>query len=154
MGFETQADKEIIAGALETTDTAVFADRPLSHLSAGERQRVFIARALAQQTPILLLDEPTNFLDFRHQVEILDLLKKMQLENDKTIVAITHDINLAAQYCDRALLLSGDTTYHTGPTQEVFTADRIEKIFAVKTFQGRIGNESFFLPIGKFAKDA
>jgi iron complex transport system ATP-binding protein len=97
MGFESEADREIVAEALEATDTAGFALRPLGSLSAGERQRVFIARAMAQNTPILLLDEPTNFLDLKHQVGIYDLLKAAQLQIGKTIVAVTHDINLAAQ---------------------------------------------------------
>jgi iron complex transport system ATP-binding protein len=87
------------------TGTAEFVTRPLASLSGGERQRVFIARALAQDTPILLMDEPTSFLDLKHQVGIYDLLKTVQSEKSRTIVAITQDINLAAQYCDQALLL-------------------------------------------------
>ncbi len=154
LGFETQKDKEIVADALEITDTAGFADRPLSQLSAGERQRVFIARAIAQETPILLLDEPTSFLDLKHQVEIFDLLKKMQLEKSKTIVAITHDINLAGQYCDRALLLAADASYQTGRIEEVFSAEKIEKTFGVTTFNAPMGKGNFFMPLGKLAKDA
>ncbi|MCJ7778080.1 MAG: ABC transporter ATP-binding protein, partial [Sedimentisphaerales bacterium] len=77
-GFESKADKKFVAEALEMTDTAQFASRPLAQLSGGERQQVFIARALAQNTPILLLDEPTSFLDLKHQVGIYDLLKRMQ----------------------------------------------------------------------------
>ncbi len=119
LAFETDADREAIAEAFEMTDTARFADRPLGHLSGGERQRIFIARALAQQTPILLLDEPTNFLDMKHQVGIYDLLKKMQIEKQKTIVSVTHDINLAAQYSDMILLLSADGSYNFGPTREI-----------------------------------
>jgi iron complex transport system ATP-binding protein len=170
MGFETKVDREIVSEALRATETAQLASRPLRSLSSGERQRVFIARALAQDTTILLLDEPTSFLDLRHQVAIYDLLKMTQLEKSKTIVAVTHDLNLAAQYCDDALLLAGpammsghpnpqDQTlgcsgYSFGKPADVFSPEKIEKIFGVKVFSGSIGRERFLIPLGKFAKDA
>ena len=138
---------------MEATDTVQFASRALGRLSGGERQRVFIARALAQDTAILLLDEPTSFLDLKHQVGIYDLLKKMQLEKSKTIVAVTHGINLAAQYADVALLLGGDCSYNIGKAKDVFSLQQIERVFGVKTFMGKVGEEKFFLPLGKFAKD-
>jgi len=156
-GFESKADKKITSEALEMTDTAQFAGRTLAELSAGERQRVFIARALAQNTHILLLDEPTSFLDFKHQVGIYDLLKKMQRQKGKTIVLVTHDINLAAQYCDETLLLAGpqaDCSYHIGKSRDVFSKHKIQEIFNVETFAGRVGREKFFLPLGRLAKDA
>jgi iron complex transport system ATP-binding protein len=153
MGFESEADREIVAEALEATDTAGFALRPLGSLSAGERQRVFIARAMAQNTPILLLDEPTNFLDLKHQVGIYDLLKAAQLQIGKTIVAVTHDINLAAQYCDATLLLGADSDYQYGSAKDVFSTEQITKVFGVKVFTGKVGKEKFFIPLGKFAKD-
>jgi iron complex transport system ATP-binding protein len=152
-GFENKADKKIVNGALEMTDTIRFAARPLAHLSGGERQRVFIARALAQNTAILLLDEPTSFLDLKHQVGIYDLLKAAQLEKGKTIVAVTHDINLAAQYCDEALLIGADNSYHIGKAEDIFSPERVEEVFGVRAFAGKVGQEKFFLPLGKFAKD-
>jgi len=157
IGFESKNDRQIVNDALEATDTAQFALRPLAQLSGGERQRVFIARALAQDTDILLLDEPTSFLDLKYQVDIYDLLKTVQLEKDKTIVAVTHDINLAAQYCDKILLLGGsraENSYLFGNTQDVFCEEQIEKAFGVNTFVGKVGQEKFFLPLGKFAKDS
>ncbi len=154
LGFETKIDRQIDQNALKATGTEQFASRELSQISGGERQRVFIARALAQDTPVLLLDEPTSFLDLQHQVRIYDLLKKMQVEKNKTIVAITHDINLAAQYCDDVLLLGSDTNYHKGPAAEVFSRQNLEKVFDVTGFSGRVGKENFFLPLGKFAKDS
>jgi len=147
--FESDIDKHAIDDALEMTDTARFAGRTLNRLSAGERQRVFIARALAQQTPILLLDEPTNFLDMKHQVGIYDLLKKMQLEKQKTIIVVTHDINLAAQYSDTIMLLAAGGDYQFGPTKEVLSAQRIENVFGVKILSAQIGQNSFFFPIGE-----
>jgi len=149
--FESESDREIISQALEMTETGRFESRPIRQLSGGERQRVFIARALAQQSPILLLDEPTSFLDFKHQVGIYDLLKEVQRQTNKTIIAVTHDINLAIQYCDKALLIS-DKTFYLGDINEVFSRERIEDVFGVKTFEGAIGNERYFLPLGKLSK--
>ncbi|UCF00086.1 MAG: ABC transporter ATP-binding protein [Planctomycetota bacterium] len=151
-GFETLTDKKHVADALEMTDTAQFASRTLASLSGGERQRAFIARAIAQNTPILLLDEPTSFLDLKHQVGIYDLLKRMQREYGKTIVAVTHDINLTIQYADVTLLLGADDSYQHGKATDIFSSQQIEKTFGVKTFQGEVGKQRFFLPLGKFAK--
>jgi len=174
-GFDGKIDKEAVNEALEATDTAQFAMRPMKNLSGGERQRVFIARALAQNTTIMLLDEPTSFLDLKHQVHIYDLLKAAQLEKGRTIVAITHDINLAAQYCDQILLLTGSPqdafrrkppmqgpengtqnrpTYLIGEAKDIFSPAQIEEVFGVKVFAGKIGKENFFIPLGKFAKDS
>lgn len=153
-GFESQVDKKFISEALEMTDTARFGSRALAELSGGERQRVFIARALAQNTPILLLDEPTSFLDLKHQVGIYDLLKAMQLEKGKTIVTVTHDINLAVQYADVTLLLASDSGYQYGYTQDVFTTEQIERVFGVSVFTGMVGRGKFFVPLGEFAKDS
>ena len=153
-GFEDKTDKQMVKEALKATDTAQFVLRALGSLSGGERHRVFIARALAANSPVLLLDEPTSFLDLKHQVGIYDLLKTAQLENGKTIVAVTHDINLAAQYCDEILLLGADGNYHIGETKDVLSPEQIEKVFGVRTFVGRLGQEKFFIPLGKFAKDS
>jgi iron complex transport system ATP-binding protein len=170
LGFESEIDREHVAKALRITDTAEFASRPLASLSGGERQRVFIARALAQDTPILLMDEPTSFLDLRHQVGVYDLLKRIQLERPRTVVAITQDINLALQYCDRALLLrplsyrrdppettpaqTEDPQCRIGPTSEVLTREHVEDAFGVNVFSGRIGKARFFMPLGSMAMDS
>lgn len=153
-GFEGSDDKKIIAEAMAATDTQRFASRPVAQLSGGERQRVFIARALAQDTPILLLDEPTSFLDMTHQVGIFDLLKKMQLDGEKTILAVTHDINLAMQYCDEILLLAPDGSYSHGPVEEVLDTELIEKVFGVNISTAKTDAGRFFLPRGKLARSS
>ncbi len=153
LGFESKKDTDIVVETLKSTNTFELADRSLSQISGGERQRVFIARALAQDTPIILLDEPTSFLDLGHQVAIYDLLKKMQSERHKTIISVTHDINLAAQYCDQVLLLSSDRRSLMGRPENILSAANLEKIFAVDGFTGRLGKQNFFLPLGKLAKD-
>lgn len=153
LGFETPADREIAANALKATDIADLAGRQLAQISGGERQRVFIARALAQKTPILLLDEPTSFLDLRHQVKIYDLLKKMQIEEKKTVIAITHDINLASQYCDNVLLLAQDARYYQGTPNDVFSTETIGKVYGIGGFSGPVRTQKFFLPLGQYARD-
>ncbi len=153
-GFEDKTDKQKVNEALKATDTARFTSRPLGSLSGGERQRVFIARAFAADSPILLLDEPTSFLDLKNQVGIYDLLKTAQLDKGKTIVAVTHDINLAAQYCDEILLLGSDGNFHIGATKDVLSPEQIEKVFGIRTFVGSLGREKFFIPLGKHAKDS
>lgn len=152
-GFESAEDIRIANEAMQATDTAQFASRMIMNLSGGERQRVYIARALAQNSPVLLLDEPTSFLDFKHQVGIYDLLKTAQLEKGKTIIAVTHDINLAAQYCDKILLLGPGGFCRYGGTKDVFSPELIKLVFEADVFAGEIGQERFFIPLGKLAKD-
>ncbi len=154
MGFPAKNDISRIEDALEITDTARLADRPMAALSGGERQRAYIARALAQDTDILLLDEPTSFLDPKHQVAIYDLLKTAQNSRQKTVVAVTHDVNLAIQYSDKALLLGGPDVHEYGPTSEVLTASRMEDIFGCRMHMGKVGSVNFFMPLGKHAAEA
>jgi iron complex transport system ATP-binding protein len=153
LGFETETDREIVNEALKATDTIQFTTRALAELSGGERQRVFIARAIAQNTNLLLLDEPTSHLDFKHQVGIYDLLKKIQIEKGKTIISVTHDINLAAQYADNILVIGPEYQYSIGEPRKVLSVKQIEQTFGVKVFSEKIGQETFFLPLGNFAKD-
>jgi iron complex transport system ATP-binding protein len=102
----------------------------------------------------VLLDEPTSFLDMKHQVKIYDLLKTAQKRKGRTIAAVTHDINLAAQYCDSALLLACGGKYFFGEIEDVFSVERIKKVFDVPVFSGTVGHEKFFLPLGRLAKDS
>jgi iron complex transport system ATP-binding protein len=160
-GFESSHDRSILSDVLASTDTTHLADRALWSLSGGERQRVFIARALAQRTDLLLLDEPTSFLDLKHQIATYDLLKVAQMHQQRTIVAITHDINLAAQYCNRILLLGNATeescesnksrkkNYFMGPPDEVLTEERITRVFGIAIASGVIGNVRLFVPLSR-----
>jgi iron complex transport system ATP-binding protein len=159
LGFESKADRELVMQALELTETVEFAARSLDSLSAGERQRVFIARGLAQNTPILLLDEPTSFLDLKHQVKIYDLLKSVQLEKSTTIVAITHDLNLVTQYCEETLLLyplgsrpAESPSCRIGKTSDILTPEEIERAFDVRVFSAIVGDERFLIPLASRAK--
>jgi len=134
--FEGKRDHEIVSRVMAQTDTQGFADRSLDQLSGGERQRVLIARALAQEPRVMLLDEPTAFLDIRHQVEIMNILKLLNKEEGLTVLAVTHDINLASLYCDRIILLNGGTIHAEGPPAEVMTADNIEAVYGLPVVSG------------------
>lgn len=147
LGFESADDRNIADEAMALTETIQFADRRLEQLSGGERQRVFIARALAQDTPILLLDEPTSFLDMRHQIGIYDLLKKLRTEKGKTIVTISHDVNLASRYSDRILFLCADQGYFIGDTKDVFTKEILTQTFGITGKFTAIDGKNMFVPI-------
>ena len=146
LGLESDYDRTIIKESLEITDTLQFASRPLSQLSGGEKQRVLIAKALAQTTDILLLDEPTSFLDMKHQVEIYRLLKKMQVEKGKTILIVTHDLNLAARYCDFMLLLGKDGKSAFGKTDDLMNENIIKEFFEIDTVTVSDGKIKLIIP--------
>lgn len=151
--FETRQDGQIVEQAMERTDTLQFAERPLNALSGGERQRVFIARALAQQTPILLLDEPTNHLDLKHQLAIFDLLKQLQRDEKKTIIVVSHDINLTQHYADVFLLLAADGRTLCKRDAAGLDAATVESFFGVRGETGRIAGREVFVPTGLSPKD-
>jgi iron complex transport system ATP-binding protein len=126
---ETAADAEIARNAMLATDTWTLAGRRLGELSGGERQRVVVARALAQQTPILLLDEPTAHLDIGHQAAILRLVRSAVQGEGKAVLAVVHDLTLAAQMCDRLVLMNDGVIAASGRPEEVLTPDRIRDVY-------------------------
>jgi iron complex transport system ATP-binding protein len=128
---ESRADFEIAERAMDYTDTLRLADRRVDELSGGELQRVIIARALAQEPEAMLLDEPTSHLDLKHQVEIFDLIKRLNAESGMTFVVVLHDLNLAGEYCDRLLLLKEGQTFRMGRPKEVITAEAIKETYGV-----------------------
>jgi iron complex transport system ATP-binding protein len=125
-------DHEAITRALALTDMTGFAHRPLDSLSGGERQRAWIALTLAQDTPVLLLDEPTTFLDIGHQLEVLELVAQLNRERAMTIVLVLHDLNQAARYADRMIVLNGGAIMADGAPAEVLTHDLLASVFGVR----------------------
>jgi iron complex transport system ATP-binding protein len=115
--------------AMEKTSTQHLAQRRIGELSGGEIQCVVIARVLAQETEAILLDEPTANLDIGRQIEILDLIKGLCRRDGLTVVAALHDLNLAAQYCDRLVLISNGRIYAEGTPGEVINADNIGQVY-------------------------
>jgi iron complex transport system ATP-binding protein len=127
-GGASAADREAVERAMARTDVLGFADRSIGAVSGGERQRVVLARALAQDTPLLLLDEPTASLDVNHQVRTLELVADLVAEG-KTVVAAIHDLNLAAHYCDELVLLAAGAVLAEGPPDAVLTEEHLEGAF-------------------------
>jgi len=130
--YEGGKDMAIAWQAMEATHTQSLAGRRVSELSGGERQRLIIARVLTQQPRVILLDEPTAHLDIKHQVEILNLVKSLCLEQSLTIIAALHDLNLAAQYCDRIVMLNGGELYAEGTPHDVLTAQNIKAVYGAE----------------------
>lgn len=128
-GWESAEDLRIAQWAMQVMAVEHMANRTFQALSGGERHRVMIARALAQQSRILLLDEPTAFLDLKHQIEIYAILKKLNHEQGVTVVVVSHDLNLASQHCDRLLLLHEGRPYRTGTPDEVITAEHLRFVY-------------------------
>ena len=130
MGLSTpgQRDSEIIEAALTRMDLKGMQGRSLSTLSGGERQRVMMARALAQEPEILVLDEPTNHLDIRHQLELLQMIRDLDL----TIVTSLHDLNLAGEICDRVLMLKNGRPQGFGPPDQILQDQLVSQTFEVK----------------------
>jgi len=125
-------DIEAVEQALETTATAAFRDRTLRTLSGGERQKVYIAAALAQGAPLILLDEPAAFLDYHHQADIMRLLKKINTGRDATVLAVNHDLNSAARWSDRLIAIKNGAVAFDGPPAALFTPEKLEALFETR----------------------
>ena len=132
LSFEREEDFRIGREALETTDAFELRERFLDELSGGERQLVIIARALAQASPVMLFDEPTTFLDVRHQVQILDIISRLNREQGRTVVVVSHDLNLASLYCERLVLLERGKIVCDGTPDEVLHSPVLEQTYGVE----------------------
>lgn len=127
--FEGQKDFAIARRAMELTETTEFRRRGMGELSGGERQRVLIARAVTQEPEVLLLDEPTTYLDIKHQVALFQLMKTLHEQGNLTVIVVTQDINLAAQYCHRILLIKNGQYFSMGTPSEVVTPEIIRQVY-------------------------
>lgn len=125
-------DFEIVKEAMMMTNTWKFKDSFFNELSGGERQRVIVARAIAQQSSIILLDEPTSHLDIHHQLEIMELIHMLKEERNITVVAVLHDINMAARFSDRMILLSQGQVLMQGSPREVVKEENLSKVYSME----------------------
>lgn len=125
-------DERIVDWALEKTGMADFANRKINALSGGERQRAWIAMSIAQKPEILLLDEPTTYLDISHQLEIMELVARLNREENITILMVLHDINHAVRYFDELIVLQDHRIYRQGDPWSILSSDVLEKVFRVQ----------------------
>jgi iron complex transport system ATP-binding protein len=128
----SKKDEEVVEAAMTMTDTTALRDRPLDQLSGGQRQRAWIAMTLAQDTDLMLLDEPTTYLDLAHQVEVLELVCRLNRERSRTVAMVLHDLNLAARYSDLVVVMHAGRIVTQGPPAEVFTAQMLSEVFGLE----------------------
>lgn len=146
-GRDHGEDERCINFALEATGIEKFRKKRISELSGGERQRVWIAMALAQNTKILLLDEMTTYLDIKHQIETLRLIKKLNREYNITIVMVLHDINQAAYYSDKIVAMKDGKIIKSGTPKEVITADIIKETYGIELAIEKFKDRSFVITV-------
>jgi len=130
-GFEKESDKKIIKNVLDLMELSHLINKGINEVSGGEAQRAFIGRALVQEPKILLLDEPNSHLDIKHQISIFNLLRKLNRENDLTIVTVMHDLNLSSVYSSRVTLLKNGKIFLDGDVNHTLTPDVIKEVFEV-----------------------
>ncbi len=133
VAFESERDLALARAALERCGALHLAERAIDELSAGERQRVVFARALAQEAPVLLLDEPASFLDLRYQVELFDRTRELA-DGGRAVLAVLHDLNLAAEYCDRVILLAGGRVEAAGATAATLTYANLTRAYGTEVY--------------------
>ena len=138
LGGKSEEDERLIEQALQVTGLLDLRDREIGRLSGGQRQRVWIAMALAQNTELLFLDEPTTYLDIRYQLEILELVKKLNKEFDITIVMVLHDINQTIYFSDKIIGLQGGHVAIEGAPDQVITEESIQKLYGVHLMVTRV----------------
>lgn len=147
----SEADASRILDCMSFVDVLHLAGRPVNELSGGERARVMLARAIAGDPKILLADEPVAGLDPAHQMDVMALLKGLALQG-AGVVAVLHDLTLAARYCDRILLMSEGRILADGPPDEALSAANLAACYGIKVHSGRIGEGVFVVPTGRIAE--
>ena len=147
----SREDEASVNNALSLTGLTNFSDKPIDELSGGQRQRVWIAMLLAQETPIMLLDEPTTHLDIAHQIEVLDLLKELTREHNRTIVMVLHDINLAVRYADNLIAMRDGKIKTFGEPHNVVTAQMMHEVFSIQAqiLQDPVSGSPLCIPVIK-----
>ncbi|MFI2856389.1 ABC transporter ATP-binding protein [Paenibacillus sp. JSM ZJ436] len=133
LGREPHDPAPLLDSIMEKLDLLVLQNRPVDELSGGQRQRTALGKVMAQQPTLLLLDEPTTYLDIRYQLQFMEMVSQWRQESGITIISVLHDLNLAAQFCDKLLLLQDGRAAGAGPPQDMLTEERLREIFGVDT---------------------
>ena len=131
LGLPSEKDKEVVQNCLKAVDLIKEANKPITELSGGQLQRVFLARTLAQEPQIILLDEPTNHLDLKFQIELIDYMKKWALDGGRTVVGVMHDINLAMKLSENIMIMKDGKAAAFGKTSEVVTDELLKNVFEI-----------------------
>jgi iron complex transport system ATP-binding protein len=154
--LESTKDLAVARSVMELTNTWHLAERPINELSGGERQRVIIARALAQEPKVLLLDEPMTHLDIINQLEIMDLVKGLCSKQGLIVLAVFHDLNMAARYCNLAVLLKSGRVFSTGHLDQVLTSENIKTVFRVDAIVQRhvVTDSLYVIPLSRLKSPA
>ena len=142
-------DREVVLRSLARLELEALALRPFNELSGGERRRVLLARALAQETPILLLDEPTSDLDLRHQLETMSLVRRLADEDGLCALVAIHDLSLAARFSDRLVLMRDGGVDADGPPERVLTAANLERVYDVGVVTGAFQGLPVVMPVAR-----
>lgn len=147
----SESDESALAAALEATDLTELADQPVDTLSGGQRQRAWLALVIAQETPLLLLDEPTTFLDVAHQLDVLELVRRLNREGGRTVVMVLHDLNQACRYADHLIALRDGAVVRAGRPAEVVTEELVETVFdlAAKVIPDPVNGSPMVVPIAR-----
>jgi iron complex transport system ATP-binding protein len=150
LGFLKERDIQIIQQAIDWVGMGRLSYRMVSKLSGGERQRAYLAMALTQEPEVLLLDEPTTFLDICYQLEVMDLIRRLNQEKGITIITVLHNINYAIQYADQVIVLYGQQVHAQGHPEEVITPELCEEVFQVRSrfFKDEQEGRRIFVPVG------
>lgn len=149
-GMLTAEDKAVVDESLRLVRAGELAQRPFSDISDGQRQRVMLARAICQQPAIIVLDEPTSYLDIRHKVELLDILRRMAVEKSVAVIMSLHEIDLAAKISDQVICVKGDRIEKCGPPEEIFTDELVTSLYDMKggSFNTLFGSVELTAPPG------
>jgi iron complex transport system ATP-binding protein len=143
----SEEDTEMVLETLQMLNIEDLAMRDINELSGGQQQKVFIARALTQEPDVLLLDEPTSNLDIRHQLEVMDIIKNIVREKQISAIMAIHDLNLAARYTDRIIMMNGGTIFAAGEPFSVLTTKNIKQAYGVEVEVNDHGGRPYIVPI-------
>lgn len=150
-GSLTPGDRQVVEESLHMVRAEELAERPFTDISDGQRQRIMLARAICQQPEIIVLDEPTSYLDIRHKIELLDILRKMAREKNVAVVVSLHEIDLAAKISDQIICVKGDRIRLFGTPEQVFTGERVKELYELESgsFNTLFGSVELMAPEGE-----